>query len=183
MSLLAQFWAVIRQHPLISTCLGIAILAGAANYPLWQHREKIIVQHDELQKRGQVMITALTDRERISGDLEIVGKAQDEIDRNLVTEDSMEVNIGYFYRLEKLNRVRLIRVDQLGSAPVTPGQLFKTVPVSLQASGTYRNLLAFLRELETGPRLLRIVTYRLDRSDAPGAELQLSLTVELLAKS
>lgn len=180
---LAQLWAAIRQHPLVSAGLFIAVVAGVADYSLWDHRAEVMRQHEDRRTRGQAMLAALTDRARINQDLELLADAQDTIDRNLVVEDNMEVNIGYFYRLEKLNRVRLVRVDQMGSSAAEADSPFKAVPVSLQVGGSYRNLLAFVRDLETGPRILRIRSFRLERADAAGNELSLVLTVELLART
>jgi hypothetical protein len=179
---LAQLWALIRGHPWITACLVVAALAGAANLPLWQERREVARQHDEVRLRGQAMLVALTDRARIHGDEVLLGSAEAVIDRNLVSEENMEVNLGYFYRLEKLTRVQLSRIDQLGSIPPEPGSLFRTVPVSLQLSGSYRNLLAFVRELESGPRILRLRSYRIERADAGGNEMAVTLMVEMLAK-
>ena len=181
MVLFAQLWAAVRLHPGIATCLTIALLAGSANYPLWQRRQSVTWQHELVRQQGETMLAALTDRSRINADLAALTEALEIIDRNLVSEESMEVNLGYFYRLEKLNRVRLSRIDQLGATPADEDSPFRTIPVSLQVSGTYRNLLAFVRELETGPRIMRTSSYRLERVDPSGSELALSLTVELLA--
>ncbi len=179
--LLAQLRATMRQHPWVTACLVVAVLAGAANYPLWQRRQRIIREHETVRRQGETMLDALADRIRINADLATVREAQDIVDRNLVSEDTMEVNLGYFYRLEKVNRVRLQRIDQMAAAPVSPGAQFKTVPVSLQLTGTYRNTLAFMRDLETGPRILRLRSYRLERQDPTGTDLVASLSVDLLA--
>jgi Tfp pilus assembly protein PilO len=180
---LAQLWATIRQHPVIAACLLVAAIAGAANYPLWQQREAATRHHDDMRRKGEAMLAALTDRGRIGDDITRLAEAEEVIEANLVSEDNMEVNLGYFYRLEKLNRVRLLRVDQLGSSPPETDNPFKAVPISLQIAGSYRNLLAFVRELETGPRILRVRSFRLERADAAGNELNLVLMVDLLARS
>lgn len=183
MILLAQLWAVARQRPGVALCLLVAVLAGAGNYPLWLHRQEVARQHDEVRRRGEAMLAALTDRSRISEDLRVLAEAHEVIDRNLVSESSMEVNLGYFYRLEKINRVRLTRIDQMVSAPASADSPFKTVPVSLQLTGSYRNLLGFVRDLETGPRIMRVRGYRLERTDLNGGDMLLQLSVELLAQS
>ncbi|HEX2862246.1 MAG TPA: type 4a pilus biogenesis protein PilO [Lacunisphaera sp.] len=182
MIFLAQFWAAIRLNPGTSACLAVALLAGLVNYPLWQQRDAATFRHAEIRLRGETMLAALTDRSRIDADLAVLTEAHEVIERNLVSELSMEVNLGYFYRLEKINRVRLARIDQLGTAQSSDEAPFKTVPITLQVSGTYRNLLGFMRDLETGPRILRTRSYRLERLDPAGNEMQLFLTVELLAQ-
>lgn len=182
MILLAQSWAAVRLHPAISCCLAVAVVAGVANYPLWQQRQLAAQQHEVVRLQGETMLAALTDRSRIEADRTVLAEALEMIDRNLVSELSMEVNLGYFYRLEKINRVRLARIDQLGATSTPTDVMFKTVPITLQVTGTYRNLLGFMRDLETGPRILRTRSYRLERVDPNGGEMQLFLTVELLAQ-
>lgn len=128
------------------------------------------------------MLHALTDRSRINAELSALQDALALIDRNLVDEASMEVNLGYFYRLERQTRVRLARLNQLSPLPPPDGNPFKAVPFSMQVAGSYRNLMDFLHELETGPRLLRIRGYDFARGDSADGELSLELTVEFLAR-
>ena len=64
----------------------------------------------------------------------------------------------------------------------TTGPVAAPPRLTLQVTGTYRNLLGFMRDLETGPRILRTRSYRLERVDPNGGEMQLFLTVELLAQ-
>jgi len=94
----------------------------------------------------------------------------------------MEVNLGYFYRLEKQTKVRLVRLNQLAAPPANPGDTYKTVQFSMQVSGSYRNNLNFLRGLESGPRLLRLRNCTVERSSTDSSDLILDLTVDLLAK-
>ncbi|HWA27890.1 MAG TPA: type 4a pilus biogenesis protein PilO [Lacunisphaera sp.] len=182
MILLTQFWAAVRLRPVMSACLAVALLAGIANYPLWQQRQEAARRHAEVRQKGETILMALRESGRIQADLAVLTEAQEIIDRNLASDQTMEVNLGYFYRLEKLSRVRLVRVDQLGAPAIDAKSPFTVVPISLQVSGTYRNLLGFMRELENGPRILRTRSYRLERTDVTGGELMLVMSVELLAR-
>ncbi|HYC70974.1 MAG TPA: type 4a pilus biogenesis protein PilO [Opitutaceae bacterium] len=169
-----------RRRPLVAGCLFLAALSLPANLYLWRERSAVTAEHAEIRRRGEATLAAVADRGRIKADVAALTEALGEIDRHLASEESMEVNLGYFYRVEKLSRVRLARIDQLVAAPTIAGQPYKAVPVSLRVTGPYRNLLAFIRELETGPRLLRVREYRLERD--PGVtDLNLHLTVDLLA--
>ncbi len=171
-----------RLRPVLTGGLLGALLSAGANHHLWRQRQEAAGEHAVARRRGEDMLGALADRARIHADVAALREALEQIDRNLVTEEGMEVNLGYFYRLEKTSRVRLSRIDQLGTIPAPAGGPYKSVPVTLQVTGPYRSLLGFLRELETGPRILRVRDFRLERPDEAG-DLRLFLTVELLARA
>src|SRR5882757_7599316 len=101
MIFLTQVWAAVRLRPGIALCLAIAVVAGLANYPLWKQRQEVTQEHKEVSQRGEAIQAALNDRGRLNADLAVLTDAQEIIDRSLVSDQSMEVNLGYFYRLEK----------------------------------------------------------------------------------
>jgi Tfp pilus assembly protein PilO len=91
------------------------------------------------------------------------------------------VNLGYFYQMEVLSRVRLRQLNQLVAIPAE-GRGFKVIPFALQATGTYPQLIRFLHNLETGPRLLRIRSYSLERGEVQTGNMRLDLTAETLGR-
>lgn len=180
---LAQLLAIIHHRSVVTGCLALIVLVGAANYPLWQHRLAVAQQHETVRRNGEIMLRALANRAQIEADLAALRPALAQIEQELVDERSMEINLGYFYKLERMTRVRLLRLNQLVSSPPRSGSPFKAVPFAMQVSGSYRNGMSFLRALETGPRILRVRSCSFDRSGADRSELVLDLTVDLLAKS
>lgn len=158
------------------------MLLGAANYFLWQMREAVTQRHETVRQKGKFMLSALENRPRIDADLEVLQEGIAQIEGNLLDEASMEVNLGYFYRIEKTTRVRLIRLNQLVATPPVAGSPFKAVPFSMQVTGSYRNSMAFLRALETGPRILRVRNCSFERGTENG-EFLLDLTVDVIAKT
>lgn len=182
MDFLTRLLGRTREHPLIASCIVITVLAIAANIVLWRTRSGIAREHEQARERGREMLAALTSRSRINTDVALLGEALAVLEANLASEESMEANLGYFYGLEKASRIRLARIDQLAAAPAVTGSPYKGVPVSLQVAGSYRNLLGFLRELETGPRVLRVRDLRFERSAESESELTGQLTVELLGR-
>lgn len=174
--------ALIRARPLITTCVVLTLLLAVANYFLWQSRLEASMRHVNVRQKGEFMVKALENRPVIDADLEVLQEGIARIEDTLLDEVSMEVNLGYFYRLEKLTRVRLTRLNQLGSTPAPAGSPFKAVPFSMQLSGSYRNNMAFLRALETGPRILRIRNCSFEHG-AGANEFFVDLTVEVIAKA
>lgn len=180
-ALLQQLTAVIRRWPLAAGSSMLIVLLGVANYFLWDRQKTLAQRHAEVRHSGEAMMLSLTGASRVAAELNRVQEALKVIDRNLVTEGDLAENLGYFYQIETLTRVRLSGLNQLNSQPAADGSPYKVVPFSFRATGSYAQILRFLRELESGPRLLRVKSYAFGRGDAKTNSLALDLTVELLA--
>jgi Tfp pilus assembly protein PilO len=175
-----QLIASLRRHPLLVSGLVIFAVLSLANYFLWLKREEAARRHEEAQHRGEAMLLALTDNARVTSDTAAVQKALQLIDRNLIIEGSMAKNLGYFFQLETISHVRISQLNQLVSQPTTDGSPFKAIPFSVRANGSYSQVIRFLRELENGPRLLRIRSYSFTKAEPVNNALIMDLTVELL---
>lgn len=170
------------MRPLVAGCVALIVLGAVANVLLWRSRQTAAQRHENARREGEALIRTLSNRPRIDADLAALRSALAEIDRNLADEQSMEVNLGYFYRLERNARVRLARLNQL-AAPASPSsEVYKSVPFSMQVTGSYRNNLNFLRALETGPRLLRVRHCSFERLSGDNADVTVDLTVDVLTR-
>ena len=178
-----SFFAAGRSRLVVTVSIVVLVIAAGVNYYLWQDRMKAAPQHEEVRRKGEFILRSLANRARIDSEHAALEAALSHIEPNVLDEDSMEVNLGYFYRLEKPSRVRLVRLHQLASLPPPPRSHFKALPFSMQVTGSYRNALSFLRALETGPRLIRIRSCTFERSPTDPNAVILDLTVDALAKS
>lgn len=180
-ALLQQLLAFFRRHPFVIACSAIAILLWVANYFIWQRHQQLTISHQTQQRTGEDMLQSLTSHSRVTDELQAVKEALAFIDRNLIFEGDLPENMGYFYQVEAASRLRLQSLNQLSSMPPPPDQAFKTVPFTLRTSGSYRQVMRFIRELETGPRLYRVQSYSLTQggAGAPGSDAGSSITLEL----
>jgi len=164
---LQQLLGFFRRHPFVIICSAIAILLWVANYFIWQRHKELVESHQTLQRNGEDMLQSLTNHSRITAELATVKEALGYIEANMIHEGDLPENMGYFYQLETASRIRLQALNQLSSMPPPPDQPFRTVPFTLRTSGSYRQVLRFLRELETGPRLYRVQNYTLAQGAGP----------------
>lgn len=181
-TLFAQLIGLFRARPFMASCVLLTLVLAGANFFLWQGYKAATLQHDDIRQQGELLLRTLANRNRIDTDLAALRQANGQIAGNLLDEQSMEVNLGYFYRLEKNAKVRLVRLNQLAAPTPLPGSLFKTVQFSMQVKGSYRNAIGFLRSLETGSRLLRVRTAAVERGTPDNGDISMDLTVEILAK-
>ena len=183
--ILQQIFAFARRYPIAVACFTLVVLLGIADYFLWQRQAELTRRHDRVQQDGEALMLALTTQGRLTTQLTTVQEAVSHIDKNLVIEGDLAGNSDYFYQIEKATHVRLSDLNQLNSQPAGDENPFRAIPFSLRLTGTYNQLIYFLHELETGPRLLRIKHYEFSRGSgaggAAGADaLALNLTVEML---
>ena len=164
-----QVVAFFRRYPFVIGASALAVLLWVANYFILQQRLELIAGHQTLQRNGEDMLQSLTNHSRVSTELAAVKDALAFIDQHLVNEADLPENMGYFYQIETASRLRLQALNQLSSMPPPPDQVFKTVPFTFRTTGTYRQVLRFLRELETAPRLYKVQTYSITQSGAAAA--------------
>jgi len=157
------------RNPVIVASLSIIMLMGSASYYLWQRQHDLAASHDQLRRNGEDMLQTLTGAARIAAETATVTEALNFIERNLINEADLAENLGYFYSIESVARLRFSQMNQLSSQPQPPDSPFKPVPFSLRATGSYRQIIRLLHELETGPRQLRIRTFALTQSEAGSA--------------
>lgn len=179
----AQLLVFLRRYPFAIICSVLAVLLWVGNYFIWTRYKELSAGHQTLQRSGEDMLQALTGHSRISSELGSVKEALAFINSHLIHEGDLPENLGYFYQIETVSRIRLQSLNQLSSAPPPPDQPFKTVPFTVQTTGSYRQVLRFLRELEAGPRLYKVQNYSLTQDLAGGENplITLNLTIDVLA--
>ena len=183
-ALLQQLLRFFRRNPFAIGCSVLAVLLWIGNYFIWTRHQELATGHENLQRSGEDMLQALTSHGRVTAELAAVHDALAYIDQHLVNEGDLPENMGYFYQMETSSRLKLQSLNQLSSSPPPPDQPYKTVPFTLRTSGSYRQVLRFLRELETGPRPFRIQTYAVTQGGQTGdtSSVTLDLTIEMLAR-
>lgn len=178
-----QFMDFARRNPLIVASLSVIVLIGGASYFLWQRQRELTVTREEIRNNGEDMLQALSTQPRITAESATVTEALNFIDRNLLNEADLAENLGYFYQIETAARIRFSQLNQLSSQPPPPDSQFRLVPFSLKATGTYRQVMRLLHELETGPRQLRIRNYTFAQAGGPEDDsVTMDLSVDLLAR-
>ena len=180
---LQQFLALARSYLLATICLALVLLLGITDYILWQRRDQLAATNERMRLEGEAMLLSLNGQARILTQSAAVDKALAYIGDNLISEADLAGNLDYFYQIEKTARIRLTNLSQMSSQPAGDETAYRAIPFSLRLSGPYPQILAYLHELETGPRLLRMKNYRFSQVDPSAADgLSLDLTIEMLGR-
>jgi Tfp pilus assembly protein PilO len=179
---LLQFLDYSRRNSVMVVSIAVILLMGSASFFLWHRQGQLTEQHDEARRTGEDMLQALTSHARVTAEIASVSQALDFIDKNLVNEGDLAENLGYFYQIESAAHIRFTGLNQLSSQPGPADSPYKAVPFALRSTGTYRQMLRLLHELETGPRLLRVRTFTFTAAEGDQDVVTMELNVELLAR-
>ncbi|MBI5689946.1 MAG: type 4a pilus biogenesis protein PilO [Verrucomicrobia bacterium] len=179
---LAAFFHFLRRWPYSVTCALAAVLfAGGAWYLNGKSHElerTLRNRNDE----GDAMEAKLVGRSTLRQELADLRAITRRIDENLVVESNLAENLWYFYKIEEQTKAQLPELHQVSSPTTDKTTLYRRVPYSLRVSGTFEQVSAYLLALETGPRLAKITSFNLTRTDPSGRTVALDLNLELLGK-
>ncbi|MEI7799355.1 MAG: type 4a pilus biogenesis protein PilO [Opitutaceae bacterium] len=187
-----QCLAYSRRNVLLTVCLSLILITSLSTYVLWQYDQALVREHASIRYRSESMLRALVQQPRITTEIAKITTALQAIDQHLIKEEDLADNLGYFYQAETASGIHLTQLNQLSAQPQPLDSLYKSIPFTLQAAGSYTQIIHFLRELETGPRQLKIRTYTLSRAPSNGDALKpetgtpdlliLESTLELLGR-
>ena len=180
MSLLQRLLALVQRYVLVTVCLALIALLGTASYFLWSSQQELTADHESVRRDGEDVLLSLSGLPRVTAEYTAVKQAVDFLEANLIKEGELAENLGYFYQLETASRAHLTQLSQLSSQPAPADAPFIAIPFSVRATGSYRQIMRFLHELESGPRVCRITNYSL--SGDGDDHVQIDLSVEMLGR-
>lgn len=178
----AARFAQIRRHPFIAACALIGVLALAAGGWVNHVAQAYEVQLDEVTTRGTAILNLVSTRSVLEGELDLVRLAVRRTEDNLVVADNLAENLWYFYSVEGRTGSRLTELRQLNSPAPPENARYRRIPYDLEAVGDFSQVTEFLRQLESGPRLMRINAFSLRREPGNEKLLSLDLSVDLLGR-
>jgi len=170
-----------RRYPVAFASIVLLLVLGVGDWFLWKRWERLAVASERSHAEGEAMLLSLSTHARIETHLADSGTALAYIEKNLATESDLAGNLDYFYQIEKSAHAKLANLSQLSSQPGPDKDSYLAIPFSLRLNGTYPQILEYLHALETGPRLVRIKSYRFSQGGT-SEDLSLDLTVEILGR-
>jgi hypothetical protein len=179
---LLRFWSWLRRFPFCVTCAILSIAMAVASWFLWQQVQSLEDVLGDRSKEGDNTLATVVSGTVLRPDLAYIRGFTRRIDDNLVTVDNLAGNKSYFYNFEMQTKVHIVDMQQLSSPAPDSDSLYRRVPFALRLTGSYDQLAAFLRAVETGPRLSNVTAFAFRRNAPPAPPLSLDLNVDLLGK-
>jgi Tfp pilus assembly protein PilO len=178
----SSFVHLTLRYPFCAVCIVVSLLLAGANLRLrfWLG-DQATQLHAQAQK-GDEVLKFISRGSQLRSELTAARAATQRIAENLVVEKNIPENFWYFYKIEQDTGAKLVELQQRpaplpeSGAPAT----YRRVPYMLKMSGPFRNVVAFLQQVETGPRLGRISGFVLQRQDLTTGRVVLQLDLEML---
>jgi len=171
----------------ISLGLIVVLLTG------FMIRKSPIPRLETLQSDLERDVIRLNNNQRAAGSMpenfEELKAWTDQMEERLISQNLADIH-DIFYKLERQTGVNLIggvRVSEGDSSPIKPrgldGVVYKPREVVVMVSGSFKNVIKFLRHLEAGQHLYRYKTLIVSSSKMAedGPQINLTITLELLS--
>jgi Tfp pilus assembly protein PilO len=166
---MTRFTTFLRRYLFgaVSIIVGVVCLI-AAGY-LWYERDELENRLRERTEEGQAMLATVMAGPILREELAAVRQATRRIDDNLVIETNLSENLWYFYKFEERTKIHLEDLHQLNIPAIDNDSPYKLVSYSLRGTGTYAQIMAFLQNVEAGPRLMILRSFSLTRATSATA--------------
>ena len=183
----ADLIAMFKKQPVGFSCGALCVILGVL---LYFRSDKIDENQTEFEARSAERTKILANVRNSENlpkqvaELQVLAK---EMESRLIRTGQLAVNLQYFYKLEAENEVKLLEVRQ-GNPPKASKSLYIGVPYTVSVQGSFKQVVAFLQRLETGPHFCHFSSVTFTKSggatiDAAGvvaADMTLNLNLELL---
>jgi len=157
--------AFIKKQPIGVACGAVCIACGLAFYfriDAVETAKSNLEGKTVLSQKYQSNLRNATGLAEHTTAMQAAGK---ELDTRLLRVNQLAMNQQYFYRLEAETGVKLVDVRQQNAPAPTGKAKSKTgtvgIPFTVTVQGDFRQLLAFIQQLETGTHFARFNTLSL----------------------
>jgi len=191
----ADLLALIKKQPVAFACGVLCVLCAVAFYFRMDAIDEARAAFEAKDKEAKAVSQNARHTTGLAEHVQEIQADAKQLESRLLRAGDLANNLQFFYRLENESGVKLIDVRQNAQPAAkqnAPKTLFIPVSFNLTLQGTYPQIWAFLRRIETGPhfaRFDRLTVSKLEgggRTEGGGAagvdQMNAVFTVELLGK-
>lgn len=188
----ADLLALIKKHPVGVVCL----LVGLACIALYFVRNDVVAENtrvgEEKSSEAAKLLANVRNSTNLSEQLAELQGVTKAIEGRLVHPNQKALNQQHFYRLETETGVKLVDVRQ-GAIAAQRGKAASSyvgVPFAINVQGSFKQVMEFLRQIETGPYFVKYNAISFNKllsgggSPAGGGDsnITLAMTVDILGQ-
>ncbi|MEO7412739.1 MAG: hypothetical protein ABIZ81_05220 [Opitutaceae bacterium] len=177
-----EFLGSMKRNPISIGCAVLSLLLVGTVYFRWDNATELEAELDRKTTEADKLALNLKNAAQLKEQLDALVAAEKTIEARMIRAQEIPTNLQYFYQLETDTGVKLLDGSlrqSIGSKKDAKGAYQPTV-FSMSVQGNYRQLLTFLRRLESGPRYSRVMSASCSSTPERGQNLVLSFNLELL---
>jgi Tfp pilus assembly protein PilO len=182
-----QLLPKLKAYPLAISLALVALLAAGWTEYRQGDMDQADSDYKDASDQNEIVTNNLVAGRTLDAHLNQLGEDKKTIDAALIDPTQSVANQQYFFGFESTG---VSILDPTEGNPIVSKDAAEPsiTPFTLSATGQWDNMVDFIYGLETGPRLLRFNTFRLEKSQQTlnvGSEpdrMVLTLSVEILGK-
>ncbi|HVU18742.1 MAG TPA: hypothetical protein VHD32_17695 [Candidatus Didemnitutus sp.] len=172
----------VREYAFVTICLVVFLAAGSSAFIVWRGLAQLESEYEVVRTEDEGQQKLISGAASLKADRETIAAAAQEMTSNLLIEENLADNLGYFYKIEDQSRARISDLHQLASPVGAANSTSKSVPFTVNITGSFSQVFSFLYQLEHGPRLMRITAFTFDRKAQTSDSVVLELNLDMLAR-
>lgn len=177
----------VKKHPIGVGCAFWRWLFGW-RFGQIRDMDDLDVDLDQSARTGARFKNNLRYAARLDEHVNLVNDAAEDIGKRSINPSALANNLQYFYRLESELDLKRLDLRQGTAVKGKGGALFIVVPYTVAVAGTYRQVVEFVRHLESGTHFVKFLSSNLspsrtavaDSEDEMEPTIVLSLNLQLL---
>lgn len=183
--------AYLKKYPLAIGCGTLSVVLIAGLFIRSGRSGELAALLKQKEQDGQRILDNVRDSSNFPEQCETLAAAVRGLESRLVRASESADNLQYFYRLESETGVKEVSLQPATIAPAdrrraSAKTLYTGVGFAVSVQGDYRQILAFIGRLESGPHFYRLVRASVGRNKGGGtggpSTINLTLTLELLGR-
>ncbi|EDY84538.1 hypothetical protein VDG1235_4169 [Verrucomicrobiia bacterium DG1235] len=179
-----------KKNYIIAICGVVVLLCLGVHLVRSEQITRLAADYDDLSVRRTRILKNLKFASEIDADLVEMKSMLEEVEGRLFSPEDLATNQRYFYQIESSTGVEMTSIQQL-IKPLPVGKKnkkerkraersqFQEIVYDMALEGTYREVLAFLRELEGGEAFSALDGFSLVSAKKLAAEPEVSMRLTL----
>lgn len=173
---------LISEYAFLAICSVVFLGAGTSAFIVWRGLAQLESEYEVVRTEDEGQQKLISGAASLRADRETITAAAQEMRSNLLIEENLADNLGYFYKIEDQSRARISELHQLAAPLNATNGTSKSVPFTVNVTGSFSQVFSFLHQLEHGPRLMRITAFTFDRKAQTSDSVVLELNLEMLGR-
>ena len=183
----ADIIALFKKQPVGFACAVISLILAGLIYYRSDLIGQGVTEYEAKSDEAHKILDNVRNSENLAKQVAEMQTLSKQLEGRLIRANQLAVNLQYFYKLEAENDVKLLDVRQ-GNSVKSAKLLYLGIPYSVSVQGSYKQVIAFLQRLDTGPHFCHFSAVEFVKSagtttDASGTVsgiMTLNITLELL---